>query len=566
MVRLECARRYGCVTRERYQSISHEIYTRLALLVTQGNVRTLKRHEWGGICAEAARRTERKSDAEIAAELGNHEHVMSPWIEPPSAPIAVNAPAGTTAPVLATVTQLPGTAPAPVAPVNDGLTDKANAEKLAREFGGELRYIPELKKWAHWTGDYWSLDSHTAFITEAAGKIAKRLVVIHGDKAATAHKKSSLSTKGITGMVKLAEAEPGMRTTIAELDSRAYELNTTNGIVNLRTGELLPHDPTGYHTKVCGTSYDPTLATPQWNAFLQTIFEGKTDIIEFMQRLAGYACIGEVTHHILPFLYGELGNNGKSVLLKVFQECLGKYAVTLPVAVLISGRNKHTEETARLTGVRLAVCSEVGADTKWDEEKVKALTGGDVISGRFLYGHQFDFTPSHLIMIAANDRPHLETGGNSFFRRFRLIRFNYSIPEDQMNERLSIELLEKEGPGILAWMVRGAIEVQHNGLRTPPSVLVDTDEYQESEDDIGQWLDECCKRVTHEFALPSGKLFRSYKQWCENNGLKVRSAKAFGIHLGKHGIGSSRSKNERMRTGIMLLSDPDDAQTRFWDR
>jgi putative DNA primase/helicase len=356
------------------------------------------------------------------------------------------------------------------------------------------------------------------------------------------------------------------------LDARPYELNTPTGIVDLKTGELADHDRNAFHTRMTGVGYDENGDTPKWDSFLHTTFQGDRELIAFMQRLAGYACIGEVTHHILPFLYGEVGQNGKSVLLNVFQQCLGTYAVTLPVAALVTGRNSHTEDTADLPGARLAVCSEIGQNTKWDEEKIKSMTGGDTLTARANYGHKFQYVPTHTIMIAANDRPRVEAGGKSFFRRVKLIPFLHSVSDENVNERLTQELIEQEGAAILAWMVRGAVDVVANGLRPPGSVDAATGEYAEAEDEVGQWIADCCQKVDGgESGEPGAKLYHSYQTWCRANGADARSNTAFGIALNKHGHPSKRTSSARVRLGLMLLKPDalDDsegrAQQRFWE-
>ena len=357
-----------------------------------------------------------------------------------------------------------------------------------------------------------------------------------------------------------------MRISLKLLDTCAHELNTLSGVVDLTTGKRLPHNKDSWHTKITGTGY-AACKTPMWDAFLHTTFEGNDGMIKFMQELAGLACIGEVTHHILPFLHGDLGNNGKSVLLNVFQYCLGTYAVILPVSALVVGRNAHTEDTANLPGARLAVCIEVGRDTRWDEEKIKALTGGDRYTVRANYGHKVTIDhPTHLIMIAANDQPRVKTGGKSFFRRFKTIPFTHSIRDEDINVHLAKELFEQEGPGILAWMVAGAVNVIRDGLHPPDEVIEATEEYAESEDEIAQWITECCVDCVETFGTPGSDLYRSYRDWCESNGLEPENITVFGRALGKKGYPMKRDNKARKRMGIKLINDPKSSQnTRPWE-
>lgn len=571
MVRLECARRFGCVERELYQGISQMIEQRfLNLLATQQPTRTAYKYEWRDICLYAERLASVKSASDLMSELGNHDHLIADAVKAGNVrqlPTGRNAgkggSTGGSAPGIATVTPIGQPASGPAGGASAGgysMTDVGNAARLVIEHSQRLRYVPEHKIWLCWDGTVWRASADDSPAIRAAQSIVETLPVIPGDKTALAFKKKSMSKNGILAMVRLAQANINMQVAQQDLDSHAYELNTPDGIVDLRSGQLLSHDPTRWHTRITGVHYDPTGADQLWKAFLRTTFQAQAEMISYVQRLAGYSCIGEVTHHILPFLYGEVGQNGKSVLLRTFQDCLGTYATTLPVAVLVAGRSGHTEDIAGLAGTRLAICSEVGHDTRWDEEKIKYLTGGDAISARHLYGKNFTFTPSHTIMIAANDRPRVDAGGKSFFRRLKLIPFDNSIPDDEIDERLPVRLLEQEGAAILAWMVRGAVEAYASGMPPPQMVIDATDEYAETEDELGQWITECCYKATMDNGTRAGNLYNSYKDWCSVNGIKARSNTAFGIALGKHGFPKRRTEMGNLRLGIYLLDDRESAQ------
>jgi len=221
-----------------------------------------------------------------------------------------------------------------------------------------------------------------------------------------------------------------------------------------------------------------------------------------MQKLAGYAAIGEVFHHILPFLYGA-GQNGKTVLVEVICQALGEYAISAPANFLLAGRDRHETEIARLAGPRFVVCSEINQGTKFDEAKVKLLTGGDMLTGRFMHRDFFDFRPSHTLFLMGNHQPTVGAGGDSFWRRLRLIPFGHRVPDDKRIEHLDAKLIEREGPAILAWIVRGAVAVATEGLTEPAVVISATEDYAESEDHIGQFIAECTTKVTDQHRLPS---------------------------------------------------------------
>jgi putative DNA primase/helicase len=188
-------------------------------------------------------------------------------------------------------------------------------------------------------------------------------------------------------------------------------------------------------TRITAYGIDLDAPHPRWDAFLKETFDGDAELINYMRRLAGLALSGFVREHVLPFLHG-IGANGKGVLTLVMQGLLGDadaggYAVSAPDGFLMTGRDgAHPTEIARLRGARLVVCSEQTSGKRFDESKVKRLTGGDVLTGRFMRGDFFDFPPSHLTWVLSNHLPAVREGGPSFWRRVRKSRSCTSCPKN----------------------------------------------------------------------------------------------------------------------------------------
>ena len=524
-VRLNCAHRRGCLSADALTSGRKRLNDRVAdLCAGREPRRRVGNLEIAGAMAYGMQRAATMSDDEVDRELGHHLHER---ITGESAATGKDDRCGVV------------------------LTDKGNALALVAAHAGHLRYVPEMGKWIEWTGIRWHIDADTGAIDTAAGQIAMNLQPQDDDKAAIAHKKRSLSRAGITDMVRLARSDPAMRIAQEKLDASGYELNTPGGIVNLRTGELGEHRPDAWHTKVTGVAYDPDADCPLWKAFLCTMFGNNQELIDYLQKLAGNAAIGVVFHHILPFCFGA-GQNGKTVLLEVISRVLGGYAITAPVNFLLAGQNKHETEIARLAGARFVVCSEINQGTKFDEAKVKLLTGGDKLTGRFMHRDFFDFRPSHTLFLMGNHQPAVGAGGDSFWRRVRLIPFEHRVPDEKCIENLDAQLVEREGPAILAWIVRGAVAVATGRLIEPDVVMAATEDYAESEDHISQFIGECATRVDNEFRLPSGQVYRRYVDWCQENGMRPKANSVFGRDMSTHGFGTIKSNGRRFVRGIML--------------
>jgi putative DNA primase/helicase len=287
-------------------------------------------------------------------------------------------------------------------------TDTGNAARLAQAHGHRLPRVSDMRKWLHRDGTRWALDHDNREAREAAKVEALKLP--EGSKEADKFKKASLSRTGINAAVAVAETMPDIRCRAEELDRYPELLNTPSGIVNLRTGNVMPHDAKFKLTRITRYGVNIGAPTPTFDTFMAETFDNDDEMIGFIQRLCGLMLLGKVTEHILPFWFGS-GANGKGCLALICQGILGDadaggYAVSAPTGFLMSGReNAHPTEIARMRGARLVVCSEQTSGRKFDEAKVKLYTGGDKLTGRFMNGDFFDFDPSHLLLVLSNYLP-----------------------------------------------------------------------------------------------------------------------------------------------------------------
>ena len=202
------------------------------------------------------------------------------------------------------------------------------------------------------------------------------------------------------------------------------------------------------------------------------------------------------------------------------------------------------------------VCSEINQGSRFDEAKVKALTGGDRQTGRFMHGNFFDFEPSHTLFLMGNDQPTVGKGGLAFWRRLRLIPFEHTVPDDAMIDDYQNVLADSEGPAILAWVVAGAIKALTDPKHPEPQrVTAATAEYAESEDHLGQFVAECVVPVHRSFKQPSGKVYQRYVAWCQENGVAPKANSVFARDMSARGFRAVRSDGKRFTTALMLRDD-----------
>lgn len=423
------------------------------------------------------------------------------------------------------------------------LTDYGNAERLVGHHGRDLRYVYAWDKWLVWTGRVWRVDD-TGEVERRAKDTVRRIYQEAANaedadarKALANHAKSSEAKGRIEAMISLARSEAGIAVTPEELDADPWALNVPNGTLDLRTGELRDHRREDLITKMVPVEYDPDATAPTFEAFLERILPGE-ELRGFVQRAKGYSATGDTSEQCMFINHGP-GANGKSTLEEVCQAALGDYAMRTPTEMLLTKRpGGIPNDVARLKGARFAAASETEEGRRLAESLVKDLTGQDTISARFMRGEFFDFKPTHKLWLSTNHKPEIRGTDNAIWRRIRLIPFNVTIPKQEQDRKLP-ERLRAELPGILAWIVRGALEWQREGLRPPDEVRRATGRYRAEMDVIAAFIDEEC--IVAEHATASAKaLYSAYKAWCEENGERPESQRRFGGRLKERGFESGR--------------------------
>ncbi|MBE0574793.1 MAG: DNA primase [Desulfuromonadales bacterium] len=364
------------------------------------------------------------------------------------------------------------------------------------------------------------------------------------------------STKGRKSCLEFAATcgEGSLVVTRDQLDSKPWLLPCKNGVVNLQVCKLEPGNPDDYLTIAAPVDFPEDcseyLATgenspcPIWEGFVLEIMGGCKDRADYLCRLFGYGITGLILEHIFVIFCG-LGRNGKGTFLETLQRILGPLSSPMQAELLLDqGRaaspSAPSPHIMALFGIRLAFCSETDQGRKFSASRVKLLSGGDTLTGRYGYDRtNTTFLPTHLLCLATNYRPKTNPDDNAFWSRLHLIEFSLSFverpsaPHERKIDKTLPEKLLKESSGILAWLVRGCLLWQNQGLNPPPEVLASTAAYRRSEDDLADWIESCC--VTCDNSTVTAKLaYASYKEWyLDNLGDKPPSQKRFGDGLSR---------------------------------
>ena len=415
-------------------------------------------------------------------------------------------------------------------------TDVRNANRLSRIIS-DARYSYSHSKWLVFDGKRWSLD-HQDYIIEKAkiitNDIIKEALTVEGDGRQKAVRSALAceSSSRIEGMVKLTRSIPGIKLESNILDKQIMLFNVQNGTLNLVTGELNPHDRNDYITKISPVTHDINATCPIWLSFIDTIFAGNKNIIEYMQRKAGYMLTGDTSEEEFDQYYGT-GGNGKSkyvneLLVHIFG--LDEYGLkanfeTIQESSKTKDGNAASTDVARLQGARLVVVSEPKKGTVLNEQRVKDWTGRDPITARHLYQEPVTFVPEFKLIIYTNYKLRIHGTDNGIWRRNKLLPFEVTIPGDEIDRHLDIKL-SQESAGIFNWMVAGCLKWQKDGLKVPSEILEATEEYRDEQDYLGDFFERYCNINTNSECL-FGFLYLTYRAYCRIFEMKTQSQNGF---------------------------------------
>ena len=405
----------------------------------------------------------------------------------------------------------------------------------------DLRYCEAFGRWFEWHAGRWREDIKRRVFTHARrlcrDRSAAALRDIEDEKAAARIAANVASAKVVAAVVGLARADVRHATAPEDWDADPWALNTPAGIVDLRTGQMRPHDRQALCSKMTAVAPSDS-PCPRWRRFLDEVTGGDVGAAGISRRVAGYGLTGSTREHALFFLYGT-GANGKGTFLNTLTGILGDYARIAGMDTFTeSHTDRHPTEIAILRGARVVAAQETDEGRRWAESRIKALTGGDPITARFMRQDFFTYTPQFKLLIAGNHKPGLRNIDEAIRRRFHLLPFTVRIPPERRDPHL-IEVLREEWPAILGWAVRGCLEWQAEGLRPPPAVIEATDEYFDDEDVFGQWLAECCVRdpMAHE---TTRELYAAWSAWAQRCGMSAGTEPKFRSALKARGYAAKR--------------------------
>ena len=449
------------------------------------------------------------------------------------------------------------------------LDEIGNGKRFATQHGHAVRYCKLWNSWLIFDGRRWTKDEKDGI--EARAKVTARLIIkeaelTQNDDARAALLKHAAATSRRAKretMVKDAASEPGIGITPSELDTDKWALNVLNGTLNLRTGELRPHNPADLLTKVAPVAYNRAARCPLWLQFLDKVFAGDAAMIDSIQRALGYALTGDTREQNFIIAQGG-GSNGKSTLFQAVARILGDYALEIePATIMVQKQERMAVDIADLFNVRFVVTAESNDTQRLDEAKMKKMTGGEQLTGERKFEHPFKFWPQFKLFLATNHLPEIRNTDNGIWRRVVAVPFDVAFwkegegsgaPELKADLELS-DKLQAEYSGILAWLVEGCLKWQRDGLTWPQKVRAKKEAYRQDQDVLGQFLADCCI-VGEAFQVAAKDLNAAYDHWRQENSLKEMSAIALSKRLKERGFVKEDSYKARGWRGLGLKAEP----------
>jgi len=440
--------------------------------------------------------------------------------------------------------------------------DLAHARNLAQLLGRLVHYAAHRGEWRLWDGDYWVPTSEYQMATLAATVLrqeyAQRMTVANGKE--TVKRLATLLTETcvyarIHGGLNFLRGIPGIETNATDWDADGWVINLRNGLLDLHSMTLKPHEPDQLCEKMANVVFVPAAGCPLWEQHLAR-FLPNANIRRQLQRDLGRALVGGCLEETLPIWYGG-GSNGKTTSARVLQSVLGSYAKRGAPNLLVQSKyERHSTEVADLVGSRLVISVETDADKHLAEALVKELTGGDTKKARFMRQDFFEFPQTFDLLLITNHKPNITGADNGIWRREKLIPWEFHIPdaEQRPQEEVVTELLT-EASGIFNWLLDGLKDWQANDHWVAPEVLAATEQYRLEEDALAEYLAERCE-FGARYVINVADLYDDYSQWVTTCGEDPLNKAVFGRLLRQRGVSQRRGGHggPRRWVGVRLVS------------
>lgn len=447
--------------------------------------------------------------------------------------------------------------------VPSNYSDVAMAELFANYYKDELRYNKGTD-WLVWNGKVWELSDLKAqkkyieflkkVLKAAQNELKKAFGGFNPSKEDIAKAQAfynyviKMSDAGkISSVLKIARSF--LEIDVSELDANPFELNTPNGIINLKDGTIRSHDATSFCTKITNASMSDD-GLDMWMELLNKVTGNDPEYISYLQVICGVIAIGKVYNEAMVIAHGN-GHNGKSTLFNTIYKVLGDYSGKIPADALTTKVKTAKVELAELFGKRFILASETEEGQKLSNQMLKQIASTDAITGEKKYHDPFVFEPTHTALLYTNFLPRIASLDNGTKRRIIVCPFNQVI--DNPKKDYAEKLYEHSKGAILKWVVEGAKRFFESDYKLPPCKAVDSskDEYIQDNDWLSSFLEDCCN-VGEAESQTGSVLYKAYRQWCNDTGEYPKRNRDFAQALLMCGFECKKTKKCNVWKGLSL--------------
>jgi putative DNA primase/helicase len=417
-------------------------------------------------------------------------------------------------------------------------TDAGNGEVLADLYGDQLRYDWKRERWLKWGGHSWGTATTGELITLA--KLAARERYVAASAAADEQQRQwafgSESRSRAEAALYFARSEPPISDNGEAWDADPMLLGCPNGVVELNSGIFRSGRREDRLTRIVVVRYDERARCPRWEQFLEEVFCGDRELTDFLWRSIGYSLTGSIREQIFWLLHGQ-GSNGKSLFLGTLRYVLGDLAYSASFSLFdYSCRDAHPQNLAQLEARRFVTAAESAESCRLNEDRIKALTGGEPITAHLMRENDRTFPNTSKLWLSVNHLPRVFDDSDAFWRRARLVPFSRRFvdaekPESDpalardpavlLADKELLDALKAEASGILRWAVAGAVAWAKEGLREPESVKLASQSWRDEVDPLSDFLGVCCT-LNDDCVVLAGDLYRAYVRYCEDCGIRER--------------------------------------------
>ena len=405
-----------------------------------------------------------------------------------------------------------------------GTEDEGNAQAFKIVYGEKFLYVEQFG-WMFWTGTHWDDEGAEAALDRAIVDVLKRrrkaAVDAQNEAVVKAAKTSSYRLRGCKAMLTSI-----LFATVGEFDADPDLLNVRNGALNLRTGDLTPHNPRQRFTYCVNTAYDADADKSTWVEWLSRTLDNDAEKIAYLQEAVGYSLTGHTSEEIMFYLHGPT-RAGKGTFTETLNKTLGK-----PLSVEVAfetfsakrGPDNQNFDLAGLKACRVVIAGESEQYTRLNTGRILTLTGGNEVTCAKKHKDPFQYYPSFKVWLASNEPLNTDPDNEAIWARVKIIRFpnSYLGREDKTLKKRLLSAANRRG--VLAWAAEGARRWYSRGsagMPTPDAVRLVTEERRIELDNVQQWMDDCTKKNEDAFTV-NADVYASYSRWCENNGVNAK--------------------------------------------